>query len=661
MLDHQAKGVPPLHGQASLPPLDSEWLETDGLGGFASGTVGGWRTRRYHALLLPALTPPTGRVSLVAGFDAEIELLGEKVPVSAQHYAPGVMHPDGHRRLVGFRAEPWPEWRHEIAPDLSVVSSLFLVHGTGQCVLSWRMEGGPASAILRVRPFLSGRDYHTLERERPVARDFVREGRGWVSWSPFAGLPAVVARHNGLHEAGPVWYRNFLLGAERQRGLDDVEDLLQPGTLSFDLMRGPAFIILDKGGERAAQVDAIGEAAILRERESARRSALGTGTAFRADQFIVRRGAGLSIVAGYPWFTDWGRDTFISMRGLCLATGRVDDARRILLEWAGTVSEGMLPNRFPDTGDAPEYNSVDASLWFIVAVHELFERAGSGLKVSERNTLKDACSAIIAGYCRGTRHRIGMDSDGLVFAGEPGVQLTWMDAKVDDWVVTPRIGKPVEIQALWINALRICGAWDPDLRKLATRATQSLRDRFWNPDSGWLHDVVDADGIAGRCDGSLRPNQVFVFGGLPFAAWSGDGAARALDSVERELVTPMGLRTLSPRDPAYRPRLEGTIRERDGAYHQGTVWPWLMGPFVDAWLRVRGNSPGRRAEARARFQLPLEEHLATSGMGHVSEVADGDPPHEPRGCPFQAWSLGELIRIRGLLAEPDALAKPGNS
>ncbi len=630
--------------------LHDEWLETDGLGGFASGTVGGWRSRRYHALLQPALTPPTGRTTLVAGLDAEVVLPGGVVPISAQHYRPDVLHPDGYRRLAGFEPDPWPRWRHEIAPGTFVVHELLLVHGTGECVLSWRLDGVAPGVILRVRPFLAGRDYHALSHERPVPREFGREKPGWVAWRPFAGIPPVVARHNGGYTAQPDWYRNFLLTSERVRGLDDTEDLLQPGTFSFDLSRGAAHLILGTGegdGEPAASA-----APRLVERERARRAAFPTRTHFRADQFLARRGSGLTIIAGYPWFTDWGRDTFIAMRGLCLALGRIDEARRILLEWAGTVSRGMLPNRFPDAGTEPEYNSVDASLWFVVAVHELFEGAGARLKVSEKNVLKEACSAIIAGYRQGTRHNIGMDRDGLIFAGEPGVQLTWMDAKVEDWVVTPRIGKPVEIQALWINALRIAGAWDPSLRKLAAGATKSLKDRFWNDQAGWLHDVVDVDGMSGRCDGSLRPNQVFALGGLPFVAWSGDGSVQALDHVERDLLTPMGLRTLSPRDPQYRPRLEGTVRERDGAYHQGTVWPWLMGPFVDAWLRAHGNTASVRARARERFLAPLEAHLGTAGLGHVSEIADGDPPHTLRGCPFQAWSLGELIRIRAMLAEP---------
>lgn len=645
-----------------LPPAkECEWLETDGLGGFASGTVGGWRTRRYHALLMPALTPPTGRVSLVAGLDAEVQLLGGGVAISTQRYRPGVMHPDGHARLVAFRGEPWPQWRHEIAAGVFVEHELFLAHGTGEAVLSWRLVGGPLSAILRVRPFLSCRDYHALGRERPVSADFIGEAPGSVRWGPFPGMPHVVALHNGMHSPGPVWYRDFLLDAETQRGLDDVEDLLMPGTFSFDLARGEAVLVLRAGGSAGVEESAAALAAALASRESSRRAAFPSPLHGRADQFIVQRGRGLSIIAGYPWFTDWGRDTFISMRGLCLATGRVDDARRILLEWAGTVSEGMLPNRFPDSGGTPEYNSVDASLWFIVAVHELFEHVGSRMKVSERNTLKEACSAIIAGYRRGTRHRIGMDRDGLVFAGEPGVQLTWMDAKVGDWVVTPRVGKPVEIQALWINALRIAGAWDPELRKLATRAAQSLRSRYWNEQGGWLHDVVDVDGVSGRCDASIRPNQVFAFGGLPFTAWTGEGSVQALEVVERELVTPMGLRTLAPGDRAYRPRHEGSMRDRDGAYHQGTVWPWLMGAFVDAWLRAHGNTASLRERARSRFLAPLEAHLGVAGLGHVSEIADGDPPHTPKGCPFQAWSLGELIRMRAMLGDGGGLASSGNS
>jgi len=385
-------------------------------------------------------------------------------------------------------------------------------------------------------------------------------------------------------------------------------------------------------------VDANVVAARVRDRETARRIGF-TPLDRAAEQFIVLGNGGHTIIAGYPWFADWGRDTFIAMRGLVLARGRHDVAASILLAWAGTVSDGMLPNRFPDDGGAPEFNSVDASLWFVVVAHEFMAAAHPDASVRAR--LGRATAAILDGYTAGTRFGIRMDSDGLLACGVPGVQLTWMDARVDGRVITPRIGKPVEIQALWINALRCAGGRHA---ARADRAQAAFVARFPRPDGDGLFDVVDVDQVAGRVDASIRPNQIFAVGGLPNRIVSGEMARAVVATVERELLTPMGLRTLALDDPAYKPRCEGGVPERDGAYHQGTVWPWLMGGFVDAWLNVNGDDAAGRADARRRFLAPLQQHLEVAGLGHVSEIADGDPPYTPRGCPFQAWSLGELIR-----------------
>jgi predicted glycogen debranching enzyme len=359
------------------------------------------------------------------------------------------------------------------------------------------------------------------------------------------------------------------------------------------------------------------------------------------------------VIAGYPWFGDWGRDTFIALRGLTLATGRFDEARDILMEWSHAVSEGMLPNRFQDQGDAPEFNAVDAALWYVVGVHE-YLNATAGRRGSQTckecgskaGCLQAAVLAILAGYAKGTRHGIRMDTDGLLAAGEPGVQLTWMDAKVGDWVVTPRIGKPVEIEALWINALEIGALLDVKWKEPRERARKAFVERFWSEARGFLADVVDADHEAGKMDWSFRPNQILAVGGLPFALLDGERARRVVDAVEERLLTPLGLRSLAPDEPDYAGSYEGGPRERDGAYHQGTVWPWLVGPFAEAWVRVRGGSVGARAEARDRFLKPLLRHLDEAGIGHVSEIADGDTPHRPGGCPFQAWSVSEALRLQ---------------
>jgi predicted glycogen debranching enzyme len=367
-------------------------------------------------------------------------------------------------------------------------------------------------------------------------------------------------------------------------------------------------------------------------------------------------------VAGYPWFTDWGRDTFIALRGLCLATGRLAEARSILLEWAGHVSEGMLPNRFADQGDTPEYNTVDASLWYVIAVHDYLralEQRGRRVPARDRHALADAVQAILAGHVRGTRYGIRATEDGLLASGEPGVQLTWMDAKVGDWVVTPRTGKAVEIQALWLNALRVAEEFTPAYRSLRERGSRTFAERFWNADAGGLYDVVDMDHVPGRVDPAIRPNQIFAVGGLPWPLLYGTRARQVVDLVEARLWTPMGLRTLTAGSDGYRPRYEGGVRSRDGAYHQGTVWPWLLGAFVEAWVRVRGGGTEVRREARDRFLAPILEHLRTAGLAHVSEIADAEAPHEPRGCPFQAWSVGETLRlVHGVLAEEEVARRP---
>lgn len=634
-----------------------EWIETDGLGGFASGTVSGIRTRRYHALLLPATTPPTGRLVLVNGFDAWVESNGEIFPLSSQLYSPGVIHPDGAARIEAFEAWPWPRWTMRLDDKRSIQQELFVRHGTPMVVLTWQLRGR-GEATLCVRPFLSGRDYHALHHENPAFRFESTMDKGRVTWRPYEGVPGVVALCNGEFAAEPQWYRNFSYPEEQSRGLDCIEDLASPGTFRWTLARRKAVLVL--AGEGAAPVAAkrataetVSVAASTAEKQ--RRARFASPLHCAADAYVVERRTGRTVIAGYPWFTDWGRDTFIALPGLCLTTGRIDLARDILLEWAGAVSEGMLPNRFPDRGETPEFNSVDASLWYVIAVFEFLRILKSSrrkLSKAAHDRLDRAVESILDGYSNGTRFGIRCDVDGLLAAGQTGVQLTWMDAKVGDWVVTPRIGKPVEIQALWLNALKLASTSSSRWKSMFARGRESFAARFWNDDAGCLYDVVDVDHRPGTVDPAMRPNQIFAVGGLPEPMLGQQRARRVVDAVEARLVTPLGLRSLAPGDPQYRGRYEGGVLERDGAYHQGTVWPWLMGPFVDAWLRVRGSTVAARREARRRFLDPLLTHLNEAGLGHVSEIADGDPPHTPRGCPFQAWSVGELLRIQAMLSVP---------
>jgi predicted glycogen debranching enzyme len=632
------------------PSRHDEWLEADGLGGFASGTTSGVRTRRYHALLLCAARPPEDRFVLINGLDAFVEAGAARHALSSHAYAPDVTAPDGETRITDFRDEPWPTWTFALSPELEIVQEIFTPRGFQATVVTWRIIGSARGATLAVRPFLSGRNYHALHRENPAFRFDPEPRASTLVWHTYSGVPAISVSTNGRYEHEPDWYRQFLYEEERARGLDYLEDLATPGTFRFDLAR-PAVMILAAEGTTGRRIpdsaDPESAANDLADAERTRRSAFSSRLHRSADVFLVNCRGGKTIVAGYPWFTDWGRDTFIALRGLCLSTGRLDAARDILVRWSSLLSQGMLPNRFPEGGDTPAYNSVDASLWFVVAVNDYLTAAASHAS-AHRLALAAAVEEILTAYSRGTRYRIGADSDGLLTCGEPGVQLTWMDAKVGDEVVTPRIGKPVEVQALWINALLIgaelSGPQASRWRKNAQLAQRTFRDRFWNQARSCLYDVVDVDHRAGTVDDSLRPNQIFAVGGLPFPALEGDDARAVVDRCEKHLLTPMGLRSLAPGERGYRGRYEGDVSARDHAYHQGTVWPWLMGPFVEAWIRVHGSTKDARKEARGRFVSPLLRHLDEAGLGHVSEIADGDAPHTPRGCPFQAWSLGELIR-----------------
>lgn len=642
----------------SLQFMDTaEWLETDGLGGFASGTVAGTRTRRYHALLLAATTPPAGRVVLVNGFDAWVQTPSGTFALSSQRYTPHATHPDGARRIESFTPDPWPRWRFRLEDGIEIEQEIFACNGASVVTISWRVVGTATGVSLSVRPFLSGRDYHSLHHQNPAFCFDAEGGDGRLVWRPYPSVPGIVSLANASYTHQPTWYRNFLYDEERARGLDCTEDLASPGILRWDLSRGEGIWVLAAEGHDAALAAPEATVRSLRSAEEQRRAQFSTRLLRSADAYLVRRGDGKTVVAGYPWFTDWGRDTFIALRGLCLATGRLEEARAILLEWAGTVSEGMLPNRFPDHGDAPEFNAVDASLWYVIAVHEFLQAAARAkLAVARRDqrTLETAIDAILSGYAKGTRHQIHVTDDGLLAAGQPGVQLTWMDAKVGDWVVTPRIGKPVEVQALWLNALRIAGSRSEQWGALLARGTGTFRLRFWNQRGGYLYDVVDVDHQPGTTDAAFRPNQIFAVGGLPFPLLDGERARHVVSAVETRLLTPLGLRSLAPGEPGYTPHYEGGVRERDGAYHQGTVWPWLMGPFVEAWVRVHGNTSDAKREARIRYLEPLLRHLDQAGLGHLSEIADAAPPHTPRGCPFQAWSVGEALRLQHVVLAEEA-------
>ena len=618
-----------------------EWLEPDGLGGYAMGTADTVRTRRYHALLLSATKPPEGRMVLVADVETFVETDAGTFALSSHRYRGDVIHPDGRTRLASFAWRPFPHWEWQLPGGTRIALEIAVASGKPRTVMRYRRLAGEGRAILRVRPLLAGRDYHSLHHENGAFR-FDADVRGErVTWRPYHDVPAICALANARYEHAPDWYRNFLYTWDRERGLDYEEDLAAPGTFVFDLARAPSALAFAAGAGLDGEV-----ASDLVDRtfsdELARRAEFPSPLHRAAAAYIVSRGSGLTIIAGYPWFADWGRDTFVSLRGMCLATRRRDVARAILLEWGSAVSDGMLPNRYSESDAKPEYNSVDAALWFVIAADAFL--AGDA-RDDDRRAIEQAIEAVVAGYARGTRHQIRVDHDSLLAAGEPGIQLTWMDAKVHGEVITPRIGKPVEVQALWINALSIAGRKNPRWRDVAERARAAFLQRFWNERGGQLYDVVDCDHVAGTVDATCRPNQLFAIGGLPLQILDGARARAVVDTVERVLWTVSGPRSIAADDPRYRGRYTGDQEQRDRAYHNGPTWPWLAGPFVEAWVRVRGSTAPAKREAREKFLVPLLARLELAGLGHLSEICDGDLPHRPVGCPFQAWSVAEALRL----------------
>ena len=642
--------------------LTREWLEADGLGGFASGTVAGIRTRRYHALLLTAKTPPTGRVVLVNGFDAWVETPAGRFAISSQAYVPDVTHPDGTTRIAAFDLEPWPRWTFALPDGTRVAQEIFVPKDSSAVAVSWRLVAGTGAVTLTMRPFLSGRDYHSLHHENPAFRfDAIGEPGGLLAFQPYPDVPSVVVRSNGSWDASPEWYRNFLYAEEKARGLDSAEDLASPGTFRFDLSAGEAIWLAAAEGHEAVFGVGGAEAALaaLRSTERRRRASLGDRLDRAADAYLVRRGSGRTIVAGYPWFTDWGRDTFIALRGLCLATGRLAEAEGILVEWSGAVSQGMLPNFFPDAAVEPEFNSVDASLWYVVAVYDYFEAMAAAGHVASRATvqrLQDAIEAILAGYAAGTRFGIRADADGLLAAGQAGVQLTWMDAKVGDWVVTPRIGKPVEVQALWLNALWIAGAFSDKWRELHDRGLASFHERFWNEAAGCLYDVVDVDHAAGDRGRRVSPEPDLRRRRPPVRARRGRarapdrgrrrGAARdagrpALARAGRARLhrTVRGRpaparRRLPPGDrlAVSRRRLRGCVGPRAGRHGGGEV------RGARALSRAAAGAP-RRGRTRPRFRDRRRRRAAHAARlpvpGLVGRGAAADRPGDPGRGPLK--------------------------
>jgi predicted glycogen debranching enzyme len=630
-----------------------EWLVTNGMGGFASGTIAGVLTRRYHGILVAALKPPVGRMLLVAKLDESVRYGDEIYPLSTNRWAEGIVGPSGYRHIERFFLDgTTPVWRYACG-DALLEKRIWMQQGENTTYVRYQLLRSTRPLTLTFKSMINYRDYHGNTN-----------GNGWnmelesfdhgirVSAFPEATPFYLFCRGSEI-TLNQDWYYGFDLARERSRGLADREDHLHAATFQASLYPGQSLTFV-ASTEASPNLD--GEVA-LRSQRSYEQKLIDSWKLDRskpketaplwirqlilaADQFIVNRSPnGKTIIAGYPWFSDWGRDTMISLPGLALTTSRTEIARSIIQTFAQHIDQGMLPNRFPDAGEIPEYNTVDATLWYFIAIHA-YHQATDDLDLVHE--LFPALSNIIDWYCRGTRYNIHLDAaDGLLYAGESGVQLTWMDAKVGDWVVTPRMGKPIEINALWYNALRIMAKFARLLgqpyREFDAMAERVLArfDRFWNESAGYCYDVLDTP--KGH-DDALRPNQIFTVS-LPESPFNVNQQKAVVDACSRSLLTSYGLRSLAPSHPDYQGQYRGDQRQRDGAYHQGTVWGWLIGAYAIAHYRVYADPVKAR-----EFLEPMANHLCAHGLGSLSEIFDGDAPMVPNGCIAQAWTVAEVLR-----------------
>lgn len=641
----------------------AEWLVTNGIGGYAAGTLAGLPTRAYHGLLVAALDPPVGRTLMLVTALEAVTVGGHSVELGSVRWAGGTMAPHGADFLEEVRFEgTLPVWRY-VTPLFSIEKRVFMDHGANVTRLQYTLLRSVAPVCMTVRPVVDCRDYHGRSSASDwlptVTAEVDRISVDWGNTNHSLHMRVPGAAVDGTTS----WYRGFDLAQERLRGLTDREDHVQAGLFTVALKVGEPLELTASVGAplyvAETDVDSLGaekgrQNKLLAAWESVRPAGPSAPWIERlvlaADQFVARRplhdgSSGHTIIAGYHWFADWGRDTMISLPGLTIETGRADIAASILRSFAETVDGGMIPNRFPDAGTAPEYNTVDATFWFIEAVAAHYDATDDlGLLTDLFGVLED----IVHHMQQGTRYGIRVDpSDGLISAGEPGVQLTWMDAKVNDWVVTPRIGKPIEVNALWISGLRfmarassVLGRDPAPYEVLLAEATTGFA-RFWNPDVGYCYDVLDGPG---GHEAALRPNQIFAARART-GVFDADRCRQIVRSCEEALLTPVGLRSLAPSNPGYRPHYGGDQVSRDGAYHQGTVWAWLIGPFIEAHLNSY-NNPVRAAEILA----PMADQLGIEGIGTINEIFEADAPHAPRGCVAQAWSVAECIRAWHLIA-----------
>jgi predicted glycogen debranching enzyme len=661
--------------------LTQEWLVTNGLGGYASATVSGVLTRRYHGLLVAALPAPYGRVLMLTGLAEEVRLPGGRtVSLSGQEHPGRPLQLDWADRLVRFTLESGlPVWQYEVEGFL-IEKRLILPYRQNTVHISYRVLDGDGEVRLRLRPAMHFR-HHEDPVSEPLEKPYVvkivgdrleiasSERPPEMHREPISQpLRMLLKDRSGAFVMDGGSFEEICYRLEQSRGYEYRGRTWSPGYFRTNLRLHDTVTVIASTESWDVVLALEPQEALKAELERRRRLVMEAhpqsqeGTAAQlvlaGDQFVVNPNTRLAdaararatgdevrtIIAGYHWFTDWGRDTMISLEGLTLTTGRHNEAGYILRTFAHYIRDGLIPNLFPEGGREGLYHTADATLWF-------FHALGRYVKVTgERTTLRILLPHlinIIHHHRRGTRFGIRVDpSDGLLIQGEDGYQLTWMDAKVDDWVVTPRRGKAVEINALWYNALRLLENWLIEekhsadscrsIRELADQAYESFNRRFWYEEGGHLYDVID--GESGD-DPALRPNQVFAIS-LDHPVLDRRYWQQVMDVVGRRLLTPVGLRSLAPGHPHYRDRYDGDLRARDAAYHQGTVWAWLIGPYIDAWLKLH---PTRVAEAR-QLLLPLMDHLRQDGIGSISEIFDAETPFHPRGCIAQAWSVAEALR-----------------
>jgi predicted glycogen debranching enzyme len=645
-----------------------EWLVTNGIGGFASGTAAGTSTRRYHGLLMASLQPPTDRTLLVAGVDETARYGEASFPLATNRWLSGDISPKGHLQMESFHLEGTkPVWSYAFA-DALLEKRVWMKQGENTTFVEYKLARGNWPVAIEGKILVSYRDFHATTH-----------GDGWqmkiesaengIRVVAFDGAtPFFLKSTSAAFEPRHEWYRDFFLPAERERGLDDHEDRLLAAVFHARLAVGEKLTLVFStepqallDGEQARELQANHDLKLFEAWQKRHSETVAMPAddepgwlwqlVLAADQFIAKRALpdepdGLTVIAGYPWFGDWGRDTMIALPGLTLPLGRPENARKILESFARYVDRGMLPNNFPDRGGAPQYNTIDAALWYFEAVRQYFEST-QDLELVKK--LFPVLSAIVDAQVAGTRYNIKVDpADALLYGGSPEVQLTWMDAKLGDWVVTPRIGKPVEINALWINALntmaefaKLLGRPGEGYLKLKEKAEKNFQ-KFWNLARNCCFDVIDVPGTG--ADATLRPNQVFAVA-LPVSPLTREQRKSVVDTLGRELLTSFGLRSLGPSEPGYLGRYAGGPRERDSAYHQGTVWAWLLGPYATAHFKVYGD----RAAAQS-FLEPLGRSIYSAGLGSISEIFGGDAPFPPAGCIAQAWSVAEVFRVWEFLA-----------